>query len=247
MKNKETIINKKITYQESDFMGHYRLANLFSMLSDLATKNAVEVGIWKEELQLRYGWILTKQTMKLDRPIHINEDISFSTRAGKSSRIQFTRLYDFYDAENICIGGVYSTWTFIDIEKRKITRPDKVGVMIPEIEEYPHRVESYTEIENNISLACKATREVVYSDVDVNQHMNNYRYIEWAMDVMNYSIFTTHYLREVSMIFKKEMSPGTKAKVLYGEKDQYFKVRVVSEDETIVHFEMGGYFEKISK
>ncbi|MFV0394811.1 MAG: acyl-[acyl-carrier-protein] thioesterase [Coprobacillaceae bacterium] len=247
MKNEETIIKKKITYQESDFTGQYRLANLFSTLSDLATLNALQVNIWKEELQLQYGWILTKQTMKLNRPIEINEEIKFSTRAGKSSRIQFTRLYDFYDSENKSIGGVYSTWTFIDIHKRRIVRPDKVGIVIPEVEEHQHAVDGYQEIESDIPMLCKAKREVVYSDIDVNQHMNNYRYIEWSMDVIDYKIFETHYISEVSMAFKKEMAPGTKAKVLYGEKDNYFKVRIVSENEEIVYFEIGGYFKEMRK
>lgn len=245
MKNEETVLKKKITYQESDFVGHFRLANLFSTLSDLATINALEIGIWKEELQLQYGWILTKQTMKLNKPMKINEDILFSTRAGNSSRIQFSRMYDFYDEDKVPIGGVHSTWTIIDIHKRRIVRPDKIGIVIPEIEEHSHYVEAYEEIKEDIELTSLKERTVVYSDIDVNQHMNNYRYIEWAMDVMDYKKFITHYISEVSMIFKKEMAPETKAKVLYGERENYFKVQIVSQDENIVHFEMGGCFKEL--
>lgn len=246
MKNEETIVKKKITYQESDFVGHLRLANLFSTLSDLATINALQVGIWKEELQQQYGWILTKQTMKLNTPMAINEEISFSTRAGSCSRIQFTRLYDFYNENKNPIGGVYSTWTLIDIHKRRIVRPDKVGITIPEIEKHPHFVDTYQEIKEDIEILCHDERKVVYSDIDINQHMNNYRYIEWAMDVMDYKKFITHYISEVSMTFKKEMAPNTIAKILYGQKDNYFRVQIVSQDENIVHFEMGGYFQELN-
>lgn len=245
MKNEITTITKKITYQESDFTGQYRLANLFSTLADLATINALQTKIWQEELQQVYGWILVKQTLRLHKPVMINDALTISTRAGKSSRIQFTRLYDIQDENQMYIGGVYSSWTFIDIQKRKIVRPDKVGIVIPEIEEYHHEVEAYQEIKEDISLSCKATRKVVYSDIDVNLHMNNYRYIEWAMDVMDYTVFKTHYISETSMVFKKEMAPNTVANILYGEKDGYFKVQISSEDGSTTYFEMGGYFTKI--
>ena len=244
MKNEESLITKKITYQESDFVGYYRLANLFSTLSDLATKNGRLTGIWQEELEGRYGWILTKQTIKLFRPIKINEEVTFTTRAGKSSRIKFTRLYDIFDSHGICIGGVYSTWTFIDIQKRKIIRPEIVGVNIPEIEEHKHAVEKYEEIKNTVDLELVAERVVSYSDLDINQHMNNYRYLEWALDVMDCKLFNTYYISEASVNFKKEMLVGTKAKIFYGINDLYFKVRIVSEDNSTEHFEMGGYLRK---
>jgi acyl-ACP thioesterase len=247
MKNEITIINKKITYQESDFVGQYRLANLFSTLADLATLNALQTNIWQENLQQRYGWILTKQTLRLHKPILINDVLNISTRANKSSRIQFTRMYDIHDVNDICIGGVYSSWTFIDIEKRKIIRPNKVGITLPEIEEHSHAVEAYEEIKKDIPLTCKAIRQVVYSDIDVNLHMNNYRYIEWAMDVMDYTLFNTYYISEVSMVFKKEMAPSTVAKILYGAQDNYFKVRIVSEDEETMYFEMGGYLTTVNQ
>lgn len=244
MKNEESIITKKITYQESDFVGHYRLANLFSTLSNLATKNAVQTGIWQEELESKYGWILVKQTIKLDRPIKINEEITFSTRAGKSSRVKFTRLYDIFDSAGACIGGVYSTWTLIDIHKRKIIRPETVGVNIPKIEEYKHAVEKYEEIKDTVTMELVAERIVTYSDLDINQHMNNHRYLEWALDVMDCNLFNTYYICEASVQFKKEMLAHTKAKIFYGINDLYFKVRITSEDNSIEYFEMGGHLRK---
>lgn len=244
MKNEETVLEKTVQYQEVDYVGNYRLANLFSTLADLATNNAAQIGIWKKEYQGRYGWVLAKQTLVLKRPIKINELIYLSTRAAESKRVQFIRYYQLKDSMHENIGCIYSLWTLLDLEKRKITRPDKIGIKMPEIEEYSYQLKEYKEIRNDIDVAYKMSKEVLYSDVDVNQHMNNYRYIEWAIDLIEYDVFKDCFINELSMVFKKEMTPHTKAKLYYGQKDNYFKVIIKSEDENVIYFEMGGYLNK---
>ncbi|WRK53301.1 thioesterase [Coprobacillaceae bacterium CR2/5/TPMF4] len=46
-------------------------------------------------------------------------------------------------------------------------------------------------------------RQVLYSDVDVNQHMNNSRYIEWALDAIAMEVFDNKYFSEVSVFLKR--------------------------------------------
>lgn len=246
MKNDETILQKKIQYQEADYCGKYRLPNLISTFSDLATQNAIEVGFWDETYAKKYGWILIKQTMKMQRPISIGEDIYLSTRAGTSSKIQFTRQYDVLDIHKNNIGGVYSIWALIDIEKRRIVRPDKIGMEMPMIENYPHYVEEYQDVNQDITVEHVMTREVLYSDLDVNQHMNNYRYVEWALDVLDYQIYKEYFISELTMIYKKELAPKTKVKLYYGRKDNAFKVTIVSEDNQTTHFELSGVLKNNS-
>lgn len=244
MENLETKIKKSILYQESDYCGHYRLSEMFSILSDLATQNATEIGIWKEEYENIYGWVLVKQTMQLHRPIKIGENIFLSTRADKSSKIQFVRQYDIQDNNDHYIGGVYSVWALIDLNRRRIVRPDKVGMDIPEIKHYEHYVSFYKEVDTSIEVSFVMERKVVYSDLDVNQHMNNYRYIEWALDIFDYTIFKDYFITELSMVYKKELAPNTNVKIYFGKKDDRFRVTFISEDEQTVHFELSGILSK---
>ena len=47
MKNSETFERYEIEYQNADYYGEYKYADLLSKLSNLATKNAMEIGLWK--------------------------------------------------------------------------------------------------------------------------------------------------------------------------------------------------------
>ena len=46
MKNSETSEQYEIEYQNLDYYGEYKYADLLSKLSNLVTKNAIEIGLW---------------------------------------------------------------------------------------------------------------------------------------------------------------------------------------------------------
>lgn len=231
--------------QEVDYQGNYKISSLLSKLSDLSTLNAIKIGIWKPELKDKYGFILAKETIVLKRPIRMYEKIKLNTRAAACKRIQFIRNYWIEDDCGSEIAAIYSVWTLLDLEKRKLTKPDKAGLVFPEIKPYQYTLEEYHEIKKDLDLEYVMDRTVLYSDVDVNQHMNNSRYVEWAMDSIALSVFKDKYFKEISLAYKKEMAPGTTAKIYRYIDDSYVKIVFKSVDEQTIYFEMGGYLERL--
>ena len=114
---------------------------------------------------------------------------------------------------------------------------------MPEIKSYDYTIEEYHEIIKELPLDYVMERQVLYSDVDVNQHMNNSRYIEWTFDAVGLRIFEQHYFKEVSILYKQEMAPGTIAKIYRYFDDKYVKVVFKSIDDSVIYFEMGGYLD----
>lgn len=240
----ENIVSSKdiiIECQEADYLGNYKIANLLSKLADLATKNAVDVGIWKPDFINKYGFVLTKETLVMKRPIQIDEVIKLNTRASGRKRIQFSRNYWLEDEDGNEIGAVYSLWTLIDLENRRITKPEKVGIAMPEIKEYAYTLDSYHEIIKDLELAYVMERPVLFSDIDVNQHMNNSRYIEWAMDALPIDLLKDKFFKEISVVFKNEIAPGKVVKIYRYLDDEYVKIVFKSQDENTIYFEFGGY------
>ena len=245
MENIVSYCDLTIECQEADYQGNYRISSLLSKLSDLATKNAVEVGIWRPELGERFGFVLAKETLILKRPIKIDEKIRLKTRAAACKRIQFTRNYWVEDENGDEIASVYSLWTLIDLEKRRITKPDKAGIIMPEIKSYDYTIEEYHEIIKELPLDYVMERQVLYSDVDVNQHLNNSRYFEWAFDAIPIKFFDKNYFKEISVMFKKEMTPNTTAKIYRYIGKDYVKIVFKSTDDKTTYFEFGGYTNSI--
>ena len=139
------------------------------------------------------------------------------------------------------IATIYSLWTLIDIQKRRIIKPDKAGIKMPKIISYPYALDNFHEIKDNLELSLVMERTVLYSDIDINQHFNNSRYIEWVFDAMPIDFFKNHYFKEMSVIFKKEMTPNNKARIYRFIDNDYVKIVFKSSDDSIVYFEFGGY------
>lgn len=241
MENTISSLKILIQCQEADYQGNYRISNLMSKLSDLATINALQIGIWNNNLSENYGFVLTKETIILKRPIKINELIKLSTRASGYKRIQFSRNYWVEDENGEEIASIYSLWTLIDLKKRNVIKPEKAGLIMPEIIPYNYTISCYKEINDNIELSFIMERTVLYSDVDINQHLNNSRYFEWAFDILPIEFFKENYFKEISVVFKKELAPNTTAKIYRYMSDDYVKIVFKSTDDKITYFEFGGY------
>ncbi|RHM59930.1 MULTISPECIES: acyl-[acyl-carrier-protein] thioesterase [Coprobacillaceae] len=235
MKKLETVQHHIVQYQESDFKGQFRQATLFSLFADLATQNAIEVGIWHDDLENHCGWVLSKRTMVFNRPIKAGEHIDLVTCVKGGSRVQFSRTYEIRQEEKI-LGGGFSLWTLIDLKSRKIVRPQDVGITIPKVEDYPCIVDRYHKIRKDIELEYIKTREVVYSDVDINQHMNNYRYVEWALDLIPFEIYRQYDIKEMSVHYIQEILPGSQVQLYLGKEHQDIKIVFKVADKTC--FEM---------
>ena len=63
--------------------------------------------------------------------------------------------------------------------------PQKIGIIFPEVSKEP-LLDLPPMIQKNLEMTYIKDREVLYSDVDINQHMNNTRYIQWALDLIDF-------------------------------------------------------------
>ena len=60
---------------------------------------------------------------------------------------------------------------------------------------YKYTINNYNEIFNDVELSYVMNRTVLYSDIDVNQHLNNSRYFEWAFDAIPVEFFKDIYIK----------------------------------------------------
>ena len=140
MENKISRLKLLIHGQECDYSGNYKISDLMSK----------EIAIWNEEIAKKYTFVLTKETIILKRPIKSEELINLYTRASGYKRIQFSRNYWVEDENKEEIATIYSLWTLIDIQKRRIIKPDKAGIKMPKIISYPYAIDNFHEIKDNL-------------------------------------------------------------------------------------------------
>ncbi len=223
MENLITKKTQKIEINDIDYMGEYQIYLLFHHFTDIATRNGIEIGLWKQELMKDYGWVVAKQSLHLDEPICYGEEIELSTLPADGTFVSFPRYYFIKKNEKV-IGYCSSLWTLIDLHKRCIVLPKRVGIDVPK---FDHNITlpSPDSIDIDVPLNYMETRQVRYSDVDTNQHMNNAKYIQWAMDLIDFDIHKENFLSEMTIQYQKEIKPLTQVQLFLGKKDQSYIVQ----------------------
>lgn len=228
--------NKKIEICEVDYMGEYQLYHLFNRFSEIATINAIKIGLWNQEMMGKYGWVVAKQTLHLEEPILYNDEIIISTLPGKASFVSFPRYY-FINKKGYQIGYCSSLWTLIDLQRRRIVAPKRVGIQVPNVHHNLY-LEEPQNINVNIPLFYIETRQVRYSDVDTNQHMNNTRYIQWALDIIDYHMHQDDFISDISIQYKKEIAPLTQVELYMGHDQLHYIIEGKQEDEVFFVIEV---------
>lgn len=230
---------KTIEICDVDYMGEYQLSHLFNRFATIATTNAMKLDMWNETMFHQYGWVVAKQTLTLDQPIMIGDHIEFSTLVAKGSFVAFPRYY-FIKKDGKEIGRCSSVWTLIDIQNRHIVSPQRIGIHIPKVQHDIH-LQAPKTIQLDIPLQLIMTRQVLYSDVDTNQHMNNTRYIQWAFDIIDYHVHKKYYVREISINYKKEIRPLQFVELYLGHDQNRYIVE--GKDDKDIYFTIEIYFD----
>lgn len=192
-----------IHYDDCDFTGHMRIDRLFAHLGDVAMQDSLNTGLYRNDIYGQYGWIVSKQTLHLYDELMHDDDIILTTEGRKPSSVIFPRYFTIQKDGKV-VGEAYSQWTLVDLKTRRIVRVKSAGITIPDVTETmtpPERLKS-------LGLPVTDHYHVVYSDLDMNGHMNNTQYLRVAYDLIGVDYLKTHHLTKLSINYEKEVPAG---------------------------------------
>lgn len=159
-------------------------------------------------LEKGIGWVLLSGRMVMDRYPKYKEKITIRTWLSSFRTIRGTRENIIFDEQGEIIGRAKGFWLFFDIKRRRPVR------LFDEILER-------WEINPKESIKCsnediEALESAFYSneflihrfDMDSYDHVNNLRYLQWAMESVPDNIIKSCYLHDIDGRFIGEAQYG---------------------------------------
>jgi acyl-ACP thioesterase len=153
-------------------------------------------------------WVLTRMHVHVERMPQWHEKLTIKTWEKPHSFISQPRDFLVFDeAGEIVVRGT-SIWAIIDKESKPVKLEDfdrddrfplKDDAMI--VKSFP-RLPAAPMPENPVY------HKVQHSDIDLNEHVNNTKYLQWVMDEMGHDFFLHHDIQEVSVHFISQLFPG---------------------------------------
>jgi medium-chain acyl-[acyl-carrier-protein] hydrolase len=208
----------KVELRDVDFKKQLRLSQVFSYFQDIASEAVEELGVGINYLEQEYGvtWILIRMRVDIKRLPQWNETITIETWPQEPKSLEFERDFVIKDQLGNVLVQAVSTWIIMDINTRRIKRTSTINLHYPDI-----KIERAIDCElkklPNLEESEVAYKKVIgYSDIDFNGHLNNSKYIDYALDCFPIENHRQYEVSSLEVNFLSEALPG---QVLIMDKD----------------------------
>ncbi|MBN2383462.1 hypothetical protein JXQ70_11315 [bacterium] len=193
-----------------DFTNRLKIAALFNYLQDAASVHAEMLDVGYSMLT-RDGlyWVLAWIKLSITHYPQFAEHVSLKTWPKCSHKMFSIRDFAGFnglDKRPFC--RATSAWVLLDAVTRKVRKLDT----LPHTINYQQDMDGLTDLPVKLPALIAPDfiweKEIKYSDIDANNHVNNARYIESLLDSYDSSFYADHIVLEVTVSFLAEMKEG---------------------------------------
>jgi len=207
-----TSFKKKYSVEISnaDFQMRLKPSSLFEFMQDAASLAAGELGFGHEALIEKYNvaWVLTRLHLDISRLPSLGEKIEIETWHMQHGRITFDRDFVVYGSDGEILARAVSTWVIIDMTSREIKRADFIDFNVP-VSSKGRAIDGTLErLRTFGTLSQVYARKIAYSDIDLNGHVNNAKYVEYILDSLSIDEHREMEFTSIDVNYSSEMSPG---------------------------------------
>ena len=157
------------------------------------------------------AWVLSRMHIVFDDIPHWRDKIELTTWHKGPAGPFYIRDFSLCEDNKVRVRAT-SSWVILDIRERRMVRSSEVVEMIPEstvchdnaIEEPAARIMA----PKGFEMQLAGSHTVQYSDIDLQGHTNNARYVLWAVDCIGTDVLKEHPVRELTVNFNHETLAG---------------------------------------
>jgi len=199
----------EINYYDVDYKLKCKLSSIVNFLCDIGNEQAESVGDTIENLTERNSaWVFYKYDIRMTEYPKYREVINIETTPAGFNKFYAFRNYKITKSNGEVIGEAVALFFLIDIEKRRPKRISNEQLKAYDSEDIANVSIEMDKISELEGVDCEKVFNIRYSDIDSNEHVNNVKYIEWAIESVPLNIVKEYTLKRVKVIFEKEAKYG---------------------------------------
>ncbi len=198
----------EINFTQCSPNGELRIVELCNLLQLTAAEHSISGGLSFNDMQAHdQAWVLGKLRLEIDNLPRWREKITITTWIESLEGSQSVRNMEVaLDGKRIA--GASTLWVVFNT---KIRRAQTLALDHGHFEKFVERhstskpVGRITVLEEAITIS---QRTVVLSDLDIVNHVNNIKYLEWCLDSLPVKSVVNRHLTLLEMNFLRELNHG---------------------------------------
>ena len=218
------IDNFTVTDLQCDRFGRLKPSAICWFVQEMAGRHCLELGLdWNTLAGRGMFWAIIRHKVQVRRMPQKGETIRIETWPMPTTRVAYPRNVVAYDQAGNELLRSTSLWVLMDMQSRAMILPGKSGVDVQGVlrgGELPAPASLAPAV-----LSQVQERSVRFTDLDINGHMNNCRYLDWAADLMPSSFHQEKVLKEFTLGYLSEARESDALRLCY-ELDDRGSVRL---------------------
>ncbi len=194
----------------TDVNGLWRLSDVLVQMQELAGLQCQYLGCGRLDLLRDHGlvWVLTRTEIHFKRMPALGETAVVTTWAAPPRRMIYPRYFTIASEKSETLAESATQWVLCDIRDRRMADAPGIGAMIPT----PDREPPFRRFTPSPTLGGGEkktwTQVPLYTDLDVNGHVNNTRYADWLCDALGIDTMKEKRFASFSVDYRHEIRPG---------------------------------------
>ena len=222
----------EINFTQCTPKGYLKYTDLCNLLQLTAAAHSELGGISFSDMQeFNQAWVLSRMRVEISKLPKWKDTVTIKTWINTLENSRSVRALEVY-VNGIKVIGSETFWAVINTEKR---RPEALELPYEHFEIFPENKateKSFSKIQLLDNKEEVFDKVVVLSDLDIVNHVNNVKYLEWCLDFVPSELIINKKIDSFEMNFMKELSLKDAVKIHESVIDNKTIFSVTKEDKT---------------
>nr|WP_322625533.1 acyl-ACP thioesterase domain-containing protein [uncultured Flavobacterium sp.] len=202
---------------------HTELCNILQLT---AGYHAEKGGLSFTDMQLYHqAWVLSRMRVEITELPKWGDTVTVQTWIYDLQGSRSIRALELWCGEQKLAGSV----TYWAVFNTKTRRAEALALPHEHFEKYPDReatTESFKKVDLSRETELVCDYKTVLSDLDIVNHVNNVKYLEWCLDAVEPKPLLRQQLKSFDMNFLRELQLADTVQIVKGEQEKqtYFSI-----------------------
>lgn len=212
--------------------GYLKYTDLCNILQLTAAAHSEVGGISFTDMQeFNQAWVLSRMRVEVQALPKWRDLVTVKTWINTLENSRSVRALEMY-VNGVKIIGCETFWAVFNTEKR---RPEALGLPYDHFELFPDlkaTITGFSKINFSPEKEMLFERKVSISDLDIVNHVNNVKYLEWCLDLVEAELLLEQKIKSFEMNFLKELSIQDQVTIHENESKEATIFSITKEDKT---------------
>ena len=202
-----------ITCYEADANQLMRPTAMLDLMQEAANVNASTLGFgYDEMINSNTAWVLSRTHVKFINTPKWRDEVNLKTWHKGVSKLFYLRDFILSDKEGNPLVLATTSWLIIDMNTRRLVRNSDLALSDTAMDAIAEPADKVV-VPVDVEPELVRKHPITWSEIDTNGHVNNVKYVVWAIDAVKPEDIKARPLKEVLINYDAEVMPGDVVKI----------------------------------